>query len=105
MWPGFGENCRVLDWIFQRLDGKEDIAQETPIGYVPSKNGLRTDGLKENIDFEQLFNIDRDFWKQEVYFRAKFLKSKRIKTSHKIHFSLNRNFSLLNNSFLCFGLS
>lgn len=66
LWPGFGENSRVLDWIFQRLEGKENIAQKTPIGYMPTKEGLRTDGLQQNIDFEQLFEIDRDFWKQEV---------------------------------------
>lgn len=67
MWPGFGENSRVLDWIFQRLNGKDDIARKTPIGYIPTKDGLRTDGLKENVDYEQLFKIDRDFWKKEVY--------------------------------------
>ena len=38
MWPGFGENCRVLDWICRRTDGQAE-AVKTPIGYLPQENG------------------------------------------------------------------
>src|SRR6266852_3016250 len=43
LWPGFGENVRVLKWILERVEG-HGAAQETPIGYVPAKNGLTLDG-------------------------------------------------------------
>lgn len=64
LWPGFGENARVLDWICRRLEG-EDSAQETPIGLVPKEGALNLSGLKA-IDNTQLFSIPKDFWEQEV---------------------------------------
>ncbi|XP_013404045.1 phosphoenolpyruvate carboxykinase, cytosolic [GTP]-like [Lingula anatina] len=65
LWPGFGENTRVLDWIFRRLDG-EDCAMETPIGLVPKDNSLNLEGLKDKVDLDALFNIPREFWLDEV---------------------------------------
>src|SRR5581483_5190238 len=44
LWPGFGENARVLAWIFRRCEGAAE-AVETPIGLVPPADGLATDGL------------------------------------------------------------
>ncbi|XP_008838062.1 phosphoenolpyruvate carboxykinase [GTP], mitochondrial isoform X1 [Nannospalax galili] len=64
LWPGFGENARVLDWICRRLDG-EDSAQETPIGLVPKEGALDLSGLGA-IDTTQLFSLPKDFWEQEV---------------------------------------
>ena len=60
LWPGFGENLRVLDWIIQRCQNKID-AKETPIGYVPIKGDIDTSGLHiadENLD--ALLTIDPD---------------------------------------------
>lgn len=65
LWPGYGENSRVLDWILRRIEG-EDCAEETPIGYIPKNGALNTQGLKEQIDFNQLFGLDKSFWTQEV---------------------------------------
>lgn len=65
LWPGFGENARVLDWICRRLEG-EDSAQETPIGLVPKEGALNLSGLGA-IDTSQLFSIPKDFWEQEVH--------------------------------------
>lgn len=65
LWPGFGENSRVLDWILRRLDG-ENIAQETPIGLIPKKNCLNVKGIEENVNLDELFSLPRDFWLQEV---------------------------------------
>ncbi|XKL65334.1 hypothetical protein PGB90_008754 [Kerria lacca] len=73
LWPGFGENSRVLDWIFQRLDNKENTAEKTAIGYIPTKETFKTDGLTENVDFEMLFAINKEFWKQEVDDITKYL--------------------------------
>ena len=52
LWPGFGENTRVLKWMVERLDGLVE-AQETPIGFVPTEAGLDTDGLEiDPVDLE-----------------------------------------------------
>lgn len=64
LWPGFGENARVLDWICRRLEG-EDSAQETPIGLMPKESALDLRGLGA-IDTPQLFSLPKDFWEQEV---------------------------------------
>ena len=66
LWPGFGENLRVLDWIIQRCQNKID-AKETPIGYVPVKGDIDTSGLDiadENLD--ALFTIDPGQWLAEM---------------------------------------
>uniref|UniRef100_T2KG11 Phosphoenolpyruvate carboxykinase [GTP] n=1 Tax=Blattella germanica TaxID=6973 RepID=T2KG11_BLAGE len=65
LWPGFGENARVLDWIFRRIEN-EPIAQSTPLGYIPSDDSLRLDGLNENINLTELFSVPKDFWLKEV---------------------------------------
>ena len=66
LWPGFGENLRVLDWIIQRCQNKID-AKETPIGYVPIKEDIDTSGLDitdENLN--ALFAIDPEQWLVEM---------------------------------------
>jgi phosphoenolpyruvate carboxykinase (GTP) len=65
LWPGFGENSRVLEWIFRRVDG-EDIAQRSPVGYVPKPGSINMSGLKEKVDMEALFHLPKDFWQKEV---------------------------------------
>lgn len=49
LWPGFGENCRILKWVTERLDGRAD-AVETPIGFVPTADGLDLTGLDISED-------------------------------------------------------
>jgi phosphoenolpyruvate carboxykinase (GTP) len=66
MWPGFGENSRVLKWVFDRCAGKAE-AVETPIGNLPTIDGLDTDGL--NVDeatMAHLLRVDVDGWLQEI---------------------------------------
>jgi phosphoenolpyruvate carboxykinase (GTP) len=63
LWPGFGENARVLEWIMGRVDGQVG-AKETPLGYVPTDAGLNVEGL-DGVDLTQLFAIDRDAWLAE----------------------------------------
>ncbi|XP_030830949.1 phosphoenolpyruvate carboxykinase, cytosolic [GTP] isoform X2 [Strongylocentrotus purpuratus] len=65
MWPGFGENTRVLDWIFRRCAG-EDIAQESAIGLVPKPNSINLEGLQEKVDMQELFHLPREFWEKEI---------------------------------------
>ncbi|CAI5778327.1 carboxykinase, cytosolic [GTP] [Podarcis lilfordi] len=64
LWPGFGENCRVLQWMFNRIRG-DASAQLTAIGYVPDDVGLNLKGL-EGVNTQELFALSRDFWEKEV---------------------------------------
>lgn len=66
IWPGFGENIRVLDWIFRRCDGEKDIAVKSPIGFLPSENSISLDGLTEEVDMKELFSTPTKFWTEEV---------------------------------------
>jgi len=66
IWPGFGDNSRVLKWIVERLEGKA-AAAETPIGNVPTSDALDTSGL--DLSDEQLptlLTVDKDAWRDEA---------------------------------------
>ncbi|MEQ1708426.1 MAG: phosphoenolpyruvate carboxykinase (GTP) [Terricaulis sp.] len=66
IWPGFGDNSRVLKWIFERLDDAAD-AHETPIGHVPTKEALDLSGLTlSDKDLDTLLNVDLDIWAEEA---------------------------------------
>lgn len=76
IWPGFGDNMRVLMWILDRCDGKVD-AVETPIGYEPKPEDINIEGLDITVDtIKDLLNVDIDLWKEEARgieeFYAKF---------------------------------
>lgn len=73
LWPGFGENIRVIDWIIKRLEGEEGIGQETAIGVVPSKDALNLDGL-EKVDMEQLMSLPPDYWHDDAKAVRQFLE-------------------------------
>lgn len=64
LWPGYGENCRVLDWILRRIDEEPGTARPTPIGNVPTREAFNDRGL--NIDYDTLFSVPVDFWIEEV---------------------------------------
>ncbi|MEU3251964.1 phosphoenolpyruvate carboxykinase (GTP) [Streptomyces sp. NPDC006997] len=66
VWPGFGENGRVLKWIVERLEGKAE-GVETPIGVLPAKGALDTDGLElSDSDLDFLLTVDKDVWREEA---------------------------------------
>ncbi|MEU6671283.1 phosphoenolpyruvate carboxykinase (GTP) [Streptomyces sp. NPDC046727] len=66
VWPGFGENSRVLKWIVERLDGKAE-GVETPIGILPTKAALDTDGLElADSDLDFLLTVDKEIWREEA---------------------------------------
>jgi len=66
LWPGFGENSRVLEWIFRRCDG-EGEAQETPIGLVPTPGDLNTEGLDISEDaLKELLTVDENALRDEL---------------------------------------
>ena len=66
LWPGFGDNMRVLLWILDRCEGKVD-AVESPIGYLPKKEDLNLDGLDiSDAELDELLTVDKDVWLDEV---------------------------------------
>lgn len=65
LWPGFGENIRVLEWIFQRTNGA-DNAVKSPIGYIPSDGALNLDGLAGDVNMKELFELPKEFWQKET---------------------------------------
>jgi phosphoenolpyruvate carboxykinase (GTP) len=66
LWPGFGENSRVLKWIVERIEGKAS-AVETPIGHVPSVDSFDIDGLDtDRSELEAALKVDPEEWKGEI---------------------------------------
>ena len=66
IWPGFGDNSRVLSWIIERIDGNEE-ARETAIGCMPLEGALNVDGLDiSDEQLTELFNVDADTWLAEA---------------------------------------
>ena len=66
LWPGFGENSRVLEWIVDRLEGTAD-GVDTPIGIVPPKEALNLEGVDvSDAAMDELLAVDVDLWKQEA---------------------------------------
>ena len=67
IWPGFGDNMRVLMWMLDRCEGKVD-AVETPIGYVPKAEDINIEGLSDiTLDvLKGLLEIDNDLWLEDV---------------------------------------
>lgn len=73
MWPGFGENMRVLEWIVKRIEGEVE-ADETPIGNLPKAEDLNTTGLGIEAEvLSALFAIDQSGWQNEVAAIDEFL--------------------------------
>jgi phosphoenolpyruvate carboxykinase (GTP) len=66
LWPGFGDNSRVLAWVLARVAGRGD-AVETPIGRVPAPGALDVSGLAlSDDDLAALLRVDTDEWRQEL---------------------------------------
>ena len=66
LWPGFGDNSRVLKWVVERTSGTGE-AVKTPIGYLPAKGAIDTSGLDVNeADMDELLHVYKDQWLTEV---------------------------------------
>jgi phosphoenolpyruvate carboxykinase (GTP) len=75
LWPGFGENSRVLAWIVRRLEGKAE-AEETPVGCIPTADGIDLSGLDLSAeDFEAVRTVDLDALRDELPQVREFLES------------------------------
>jgi phosphoenolpyruvate carboxykinase (GTP) len=66
LWPGFGENSRVLEWVFKRCDDAAE-AEDTPIGRVPTRDAINTEGLKvSDEEMAELLEVDPEQWKIQL---------------------------------------
>jgi len=66
LWPGFGENSRVLKWVIERLEGTA-AAEETAVGHVPTPESLDISGLDMTTEqVEKALAVDKDEWRQEL---------------------------------------
>jgi len=66
MWPGYGDNLRVLDWMIQRVEGLAK-GTETPIGILPAKDELNVEGLALNPGtLDELLRVDVEGWQEEL---------------------------------------
>ena len=74
LWPGFGDNLRVLRWIIDRCENRAD-AVETPIGYLPHAEDIDTTGLDmQASDMETLLNVDTASWRDEMQAIGEYLQ-------------------------------
>ena len=76
MWPGFGDNMRVLDWIIKRCEGTID-AEETAIGYLPKKGDINLEGIEDEATpeiLDKLLYVDKDLWKKEIAEMRRYYK-------------------------------
>ena len=75
LWPGFGENIRVLEWIIERCESRAG-AEETPIGYLPHAEDLNTTGLDiDPATLEELLTVDGEQWRDEIASIREYLES------------------------------
>ncbi len=75
MWPGFGDNLRVLEWMLKRVTGQA-AANETPIGNLPNASDLNIDGLNlDTASLNQLLEVDREGWYEEMEAIGEYLQS------------------------------
>ncbi|MCC2033329.1 phosphoenolpyruvate carboxykinase (GTP) [Microbacterium allomyrinae] len=75
LWPGFGDNSRVIDWIIRRVEG-EVPAIDSPIGRLPRPGDLDLDGIEvPAADLDALFAIDKDSWLREVELTEEFYRT------------------------------
>ncbi len=73
IWPGSGENLRVLDWILKRVEGNAG-AQKTAIGFIPHVQDINCDGLDISEDsLNQLLSVDKSDWMHELENQDEFL--------------------------------
>ena len=84
MWPGFGENLRVIEWMLKRVAGQAE-GVDTAVGFLPKASDLNTEGLGlDKATLEQLITIDRDGWKAEMESIGQYLDGFGERTPHAL---------------------
>ncbi len=84
IWPGYGENMRVLKWVVERCQGSVD-ATDTPIGRMPRYEDLDWEGLNVTREtYEKLTAVDRDAWQEEVKDHARLFDELKSRLPHEL---------------------
>lgn len=73
LWPGYGDNIRVIDWMCNRLKG-DDIAEKSPIGLIPKKGTIDVKGIEDQVHWDELFSLPKDYWVEDIAETRKFLE-------------------------------
>ena len=75
VWPGFGENIRVVDWMCRRMTAPTDDTTVRPsaVGLLPTKGSMNLEGL-DKIDWDELFSLPKDYWMEDIAETKKFLE-------------------------------
>lgn len=90
VWPGYGENLRILEWILKRCEGKIG-AIESPIGYLPRSTDIRLTGLDLSVaDVKKLLHVSKPQWRREVKRIRKFYKMFGETLPHELEIELER---------------
>jgi phosphoenolpyruvate carboxykinase (GTP) len=98
LWPGYGQNSRVLEWVFERCGGRGD-AVETPIGYLPTPAAIPIEGVDVTPEaMAELLRVDIDDWKTEVPSIAEHLAGYGRKVPQALHDELRALDERLNNA-------
>uniref|UniRef100_A0A0N5AUY9 Phosphoenolpyruvate carboxykinase [GTP] n=1 Tax=Syphacia muris TaxID=451379 RepID=A0A0N5AUY9_9BILA len=71
LWPGYGQNIRVLDWILKRCDG-QDVAEKSAIGYLPKKGSINLDGL--DVKWDELMSLPKQYWLDDMVETKQFFE-------------------------------
>lgn len=89
MWPGFGDNIRVIDWILKQCDSptpNTDHAYESPIGFLPKPDAVNIDGLGLNTEtLEDLNRVDAREWMLDLNKNKEFLNNFGDRLPQEIH--------------------
>ena len=90
LWPGFGDNLRVLEWILNRCDGTAD-AQETAIGYLPKPEDINLEGTDVSLEtLRSLLSVDPELWREEAAGIEAFYQKFGDKLPQELRDELNR---------------
>ena len=89
IWPGFGDNLRVVEWILSRCRG-EVGAEETPVGFLPEEDAIDLSGLDQAPDMDTLLDFDADGWRRELSEMADFFQKFEPRVPTELHRQLGR---------------
>jgi phosphoenolpyruvate carboxykinase (GTP) len=90
LWPGYGDNSRVLEWVFERCAGRVD-AIETPIGLLPTAGAIPTEGMDvTGHDMDELLRVDVDGWRHEIPLIAEHYKNLGKRVPEALHDELSK---------------
>ncbi|ESO06398.1 hypothetical protein HELRODRAFT_106117 [Helobdella robusta] len=73
LWPGYGDNIRVIDWMCKRLSGEAKVVP-SPIGNLPEKGAIDISGIEDQVHWDELFSLPKDYWLEDAKETRQFLE-------------------------------